>query len=339
MLQPPPPENLNDARILAITNGVMGSDAQVLGVAAALGVKIEIRHAKVSGVRGLFAPFLPASPQDVGVKGRLLSPPWPDVLISVGRKATPIVVSARVRSAGRCFTMALQHPRVPTSAYDLIWAPEHDRLSGANVISTLTSPHRITPTALDQARQQFGHLAVVDGKPAGPLLAVLIGGPNGVFPFPASEAQDLCARLDRLIADAEQAGPAPRILISFSRRTTAEIRAVIETWAAARRAWVWDETGPNPYVGLVALADAVIVTFDSVNMAGEAASTGKPVLVFPLTGKGAKFAAFHAALAKTGATRPLEGAFRPWSYPPVDHNPVIASRLAAAYDEWRQKWL
>lgn len=332
MDQPPPPEDIRQARFVAITNGVMGSDAQVLGIAAALDVPIEIRHAKVTGVRGLLAPFLPASPADIGPQGRVLGPPWPDVLISVGRKATPFVVSARARSGRRCLTLALQHPRVSTGLYDLIWAPAHDRLSGRNVVTTLTSPHRITPAALGLARSGFAHLTAGHD---GPVLAVMVGGPNGVFPFTGDEAQALCDGIDRLL----EAEPGARVLVSFSRRTTPAIRRIILGWAERRGAWVWDETGPNPYVGLVALADAVVVTYDSVNMAGEAASTGKPVFVFPLAGAGGKFAAFHQALAQTGATRPLEGAFKPWSYAPVDPNPVIAHRLAETYRQWRQQWL
>jgi mitochondrial fission protein ELM1 len=91
----------------------------------------------------------------------------------------------------------------------------------------------------------------------------------------------------------------------------------------------------NPYLGFLGLADAVVVSADSVNMAGEAASTGKPVYVLELPGSAGKFGRFHEALAQTGATRPLTGApFAPWEYQPVDSNQAIADAVKAAYRVW-----
>jgi len=330
-----PPPDLQDAQILAVTNGVMGSDAQVLGIAAALDREITIVHAKVSGLRGLLAPLLPAAPADVGPGGRLFSPPWPDLLISVGRKATPFAVATRRASGGRTFTMALQHPRTPIDWYDIIWAPTHDRLSGPNVVSTLTSPHRVTPKALAAGGADLRQRLAAGGvRLTGPVVTVLVGGPNGVFPFTAEEAAAFVAKLDELSSSSAPA----TFLISFSRRTTPEIRAAVGAWAERQSAWVWDEQGANPYLGLLALADAVVVTSDSVNMAGEAASTGKPIYVFTLAGRGPKFAAFHAGLAQTGATRPLAGPFAVWSYPAIDPNAQILARLQQAYGHWRQQW-
>ena len=43
--------------------------------------------------------------------------------------------------------------------------------------------------------------------------------------------------------------------------------------------WVWDFTGENPYFGILALADMLVVTQDSVSMISEAAATAVPVTV------------------------------------------------------------
>ena len=72
----------------------------------------------------------------------------------------------------------------------------------------------------------------------------------------------------------------------------------------------WDGEGENPYPQFLAQADAFVVPADSVNMTGEPCATGKPIYVFEPDGGSAKFARFHDALRRHGATRPLPDALR-----------------------------
>src|SRR3546814_7758781 len=76
---------------------------------------------------------------------------------------------------------------------------------------------------------------------------------------------------------------------------------------------IWDGDGPNPYLGFLGFADAVVVTSDSVNMVSEAAATGKPVHVFHLDGGSGKFTRFHDAQTARGITRPFAGTIRAWA--------------------------
>ena len=92
---------------------------------------------------------------------------------------------------------------------------------------------------------------------------------------------------------------------------------------------LWDGTGENPYMGYLALADAIVVTEDSVNMASEAAGTGKPVYIARLTGGSRKFTRFHEGLREAGITRPFTGAFETWRYTPPDDMARAAARVRA----------
>jgi hypothetical protein len=83
-------------------------------------------------------------------------------------------------------------------------------------------------------------------------------------------------------------------------------------------AFIWDGAGENPYFGLLGLADAVLVTADSVSMVSEAAASGKPVHVVDLDGGSAKFARFHAGMRAAGITRPFAGAIEAWRCSPPD---------------------
>jgi len=68
---------------------------------------------------------------------------------------------------------------------------------------------------------------------------------------------------------------------------------------------------------MLALADYILVTEDSVSLASEACATGKPVYVIPLSGGSARHRRFHEALRAEGLTRPFAGRLERWSYQPL----------------------
>ncbi|MBT5646243.1 MAG: hypothetical protein HOJ41_00140, partial [Rhodospirillaceae bacterium] len=91
--------------------------------------------------------------------------------------------------------------------------------------------------------------------------------------------------------------------------------------------WFWDGSGDNPYFGLLGLADAIVVTADSVSMVSEACATGKPVHVIELDGGSAKFARFHEALRRAGITRPFNGTLESWTYDAPDDTARVAAEI------------
>jgi mitochondrial fission protein ELM1 len=306
-----------------VSDGKQGHEALALGVAHALRLTPQLFQAPAGGLYGALAPWASPPPGQVGSKGKLLAPPWPDILIAVGRKAIPYGVAVRRASRGGTFTIALQNPVISPHAFDLVWAPAHDRLAGPNVVSTVTTPHRLSGAAIKAEAQALQpSLAALPQR----RVAVLVGGPNQAYRFAEMEARALCAQLDAL-------GDDIGFLVTTSRRTPAEVIEALRAWASRRPSILWSGEGPNPYLGFLGAAQAIVVTGDSVNMAGEAAATGKPVYVFALpvedSARAAKFERFHAALAKTGATRPLVGQLQSWTYPAVDANAEIGAAIRA----------
>jgi len=94
--------------------------------------------------------------------------------------------------------------------------------------------------------------------------------------------------------------------------------------------WMWEGTGDNPYFGLLALADAVVVTEDSVSMVSEAVATSAPVLLAGLPGKSRRIRLFNQYLQEDGRVRPFAGRLEIWPVMPMDDT-------AAAGDEVRQR--
>ena len=70
-------------------------------------------------------------------------------------------------------------------------------------------------------------------------------------------------------------------------------------------------------MGLLALADYLIVTDDSVNMMTEAQATGAPLHLLRLPGhRGTKPARFGEMLEKNGVARALMPQLERWAYTP-----------------------
>jgi hypothetical protein len=178
--------------------------------------------------------------------------------------------------------------------------------------------HRITAARLAEGARRFGpQLASLPR----PLVAVLIGGDNRVYRLSESR---FAAFVDQLAVLA-RAGYG--IAVTPSRRTGPAAERLLRERLAGLPVFIWDGAGDNPYFGLLGLADAVLVTADSVSMVSEAAATGKPVHVVDLDGGSAKFARFHAAMRAAGITRPFAGAIEDWRCAPPDDTARAATEI------------
>src|SRR5690606_28139930 len=145
------------------------------------------------------------------------------------------------------------------------------------------------------------------------------------FSFPPETAAGFGDTLAKLARDTGGA-----LLITPSRRTRTDTLEVLARGVAGTPHFLWDGGGDNPYFAFLSLADAIVVTEDSVNMVTEAAGTGKPVYIQALPGRSSRLARFHRLMHERGATRPFEGRLDSWHYAPVNDTEVVASRIREA---------
>lgn len=316
------PELPAGLRCWVVSDGKIGMESQCLGLAEALGVRAEVKRlAPRAPWRWLPPTLWPAPLAALGPAGDRLTPPWPDLIIATGRQSVAPVVAVKRASGGRCFLVQIQRPAIDPARFDVIVAPVHDRLNGPNLIETLGAMHRVAPARLAAAATEFApglaHLPR-------PLVAVLLGGPNRVYRWSDTVLTRLAGDLARLCRE-QGCG----LAISASRRTGAAAFDRLSQLLAGQPCVFWTEGGgPNPYFGWLALADAIVVTADSVNMVSEACSTGKPVFVVPLDGGSEKFRRFHARLAESGMTRPFAGRLERWTYSALDEPRRVAAEIA-----------
>jgi hypothetical protein len=318
--------------VWAVTDGRAGMEAQAAGLAEALAAlrpaDLTVLRQPLPGVAAklperALAPLARRWPGLFLDEGAPAGRPLPDVAIGCGRAGLAVVLAAkaRARTAGRfLFAVQTQDPRIGPAAFDLVVPPAHDGLTGPNVLPILGSPNRVTPERLASARADWtDRLASLPR----PLLAGLIGGPSRAYDFTAEDAAFI-ARDMRALADRGHG-----LAITLSRRSGPALRAAFaEALDPHPNAWLWDGEGDNPYFGLLAHADACLVTPDSVNMAVEAATAGRPVYLLPLRGGSAKFARLHAELIDRGFARDYKGVVAPWAVAPLDETARAARALA-----------
>ncbi|BAR98045.1 hypothetical protein BV133_452 [Blastochloris viridis] len=306
-----------------LTDGKAGDETQCLGIAAALGVEPVVKRVTPRPPWVWLGAFAKVPPADrPGRPGSPIAPPFPDMVIASGRRAAPYVKAIKQASGGRTFTVILKDPRTGTSAADVLWVPAHDRLRGANVLTTLTSPHRISAAVL--AAERAAPRPQIAALPA-PRVAVLIGGPSKDYRYTDADMARLAGQIERLA----RAGAA--LMVTVSRRTPRSLVAIVRAALAPWPHLLFDGSGDNPYPAFLALADAVVVTADSVNMVGEAAATGAPVLVFEPSGGSRKIRRFLDGLIRYGAVRPFTGVLERFSYIPLDSTPEITAEIARRY--------
>ncbi len=297
-----------------LSEAYAGLQAQALGLAEAAGLTPALR---VVAPRAPWR-FLPAArwPAPLRVARDAIQPPLPELIVGCGGVAA--AVGAALRRPGLP-VVQVQNPRLDLRRFDLIVANRHDELTGPNVVLTRTALHRATPDRLAQAAEAWRERLADLPRP---LVAVLVGGSNGRFRLDAPVAAALATQLATMIRR-DSVG----VALTPSRRTDPAATRALSDTLGPLGGWVWDGNGDNPYFGLLALADAIVVTMDSVSMVSEAAATAVPVLVAKLPGKSRRIGLFLDGLTADGRIRPFAGRLETWPVEPLDDTPAAAAEM------------
>jgi mitochondrial fission protein ELM1 len=271
---------ISPPRVWVLTCHREGDNAQMVGLAEALGWPFEIKRIVYRKLELL--PNLVFRATLAGMDRRRstpLTPPWPDLVIFAFRANENIARWIRRQSGGRTRYVVVGRPWSPLSEFDLIiTTPQLHLPERPNILHNLLPLHRINALRLSEAAAiwapRFADLPR-------PWIAVLVGGSSGPYVFDRQAAH----RLGRETSDMARA-VGGSLLVTTSARTSAAaadaLQAAIRAQACAFR-WSKD-ADDNPYFGILAVADAIIVTGDSISMITEACATGKPVFMFDFGG-------------------------------------------------------
>ena len=203
-----------------------------------------------------------------------LAPPWPDLVISAGRRNEPVARWIRRQSGGRTRLVHIGRPWAPLAEWDLVvTTPQYFLPEQANILHNTLPLHRLSRADLEAAATALRPRLA--GLPR-PWIAVLVGGDSGRFVLTEAKGRRLADLASKLAA-----ASGGSLLVSDSPRTPKAAGDALQTGLAVPHfCHRWGDVGDNPYRGLLALADAFVVTGESMSMLGEAVEMGRPLFIF-----------------------------------------------------------
>ena len=257
-----------------------GDNAQILNLARAVGWEFETKTIRMLPRWLDGKPWVRPRLDHVDMAGSdALEPPWPDLVITAGRRLSCVGFWIKRASSGGTRLVMVGQPRRLHSSVDLIVAAAHYRVRDAkNVVRHDLPFMNADPERLASAvRTWQPRLAGM----ARPLTALMVGGPTGGLRFDLAVARALFEKT--LASVREDQGSlyittsrrTPRDVVEMLRRERPESTRLFEFGSDAT-------TGGNPYHALLGLADRFVVTSDSASMLVEVARLGRPLAIHPL---------------------------------------------------------
>jgi mitochondrial fission protein ELM1 len=234
-----------------------------------------------------------------------LRPPWPDLILTVGRRPSMVALWVKAQSGGHTRIVLVGKPSGMTEHFDLVIFSAENQLAPLPNVLAIRLP-LMEPPADAVAAAAAEWRARLQELPR-PLVGILVGGATGPFIFNS-------AVVDRLVDEAHRVidqGGTP--YLTTSRRTAPEVvEALRDGLPAAARLFCWaPDVSDNPYRALLGLADAFVVTGDSISMMVEVVRVGKPLAILPLP------------TSRLGAVDQLRRSLTRWMFAPVaEEGPV-----------------
>lgn len=320
------------------------AQARVIGESLeALGWPVEERRIALLEPYRVGKPRVRASLHHVDLeRSDSLGPPWPDLLISVGRRLSMVALWVKERSGDHTRIVLVGRPRRLRARFDLIVSSSQYRMRpGRNVLNLELPLMRVDSAAVLAAGADWR--ARLEALPR-PLTALLVGGPTKPVVFDGAVARELGTRAGALL---ERDGGS--LYVTTSRRTPPAVAdALAETLPRETRFFRWHrEAKDNPYAGLLAFADRFVVTSDSVTMMVEVARLGRPLAVFELPrarwqrlrqllGASRDLSSVPRLLREHGLAVSLGEEFRAPTGPVPDELPRVVERIRALVTDARR---
>ncbi len=303
-----------------LSDGTIGMEVQCIALAEALGLEYEKKHIKPYWLNRIFPSLakLPGVPLATNPM-QVTSHPSPDILITCGRRHAGASIALKRLSKGTTYTIHIQDPKINPKHFDLLIIPEHDTSQGHNIIRSKGSLTRITQPTLDMEAQLIEpKINSLIGKK----VAVNIGGDTKDSKVNDKIIKNLTLSLNQFSLDNKCS-----LMITTTNRTSEPLKEALTSLTKNPNIIVWTTGSQNPYLGFLGIADAIIVTSDSINMISEACSTGKPVNIFPLGKNSEKREKFINSLEKLGLVKRFNGEYQSWGYKPLNESARIAKLI------------
>ena len=292
---------------LLLTEGLHGMISQVEGLAKALNLEYFHEKIELNNFWKLIPPSL--TPVKKYVFKNKIDKEF-DIIISCGRKSVVPSIYLKKNSNKKIINIHIQNPKVSFNNFNYIIAPEHDGISGKNVISSKGALHYLTIEEIEKSRDYLQNKSNTKKD----ILTLILGGPTKYYNYTTQNIKSIFSNIKNLTEKNNL-----HLIVIPSNRTP------LETVSLAKSELMKDTTiietvDKKAYLSALCLAKYIVVTCDSSSMISEAALTGKPVYVAMIETKrnDKRFKEFRKLFENMNILRKLDDKLETWSYEKLD---------------------
>jgi len=301
---------------LLLTEGLHGMISQAEGLAKAL--DINYFHEKIES--NSFWKFI--SPKFTPIKKFVFKNEIKgdfDIIISCGRKSVIPSIFIKRNSKKRIINIHIQDPKVLLDNFDFVVVPQHDNLSGKNVISTKGAIHYLT---INEIGKNKGYLAN-KLKSGQEIVALIIGGPTKYYKYTKKNIENIFSKINSNFLKNNF-----QLIVIPSIRTPKDIIKIANEHYGKDHL-VINEINKKAYLSALGLSKFIVVTCDSSSMISEASITGKPIYVadIPATKNDYRFKKFINLFKELNIVRILDDKVENWSYEMLDETNRVAKEI------------
>jgi mitochondrial fission protein ELM1 len=262
-------------RVWVVTGDKAGDNAQIDAVVERLPWPVDYRrlYFKRPFIKGK-PPFLASLYHVDRSRSDSLAAPWPDAVITIGRRPAMAALWIRRQSKGHTRIILFGRPKRHLQHFALVVVSAQFRVAeAANVLNVSLPLMRIDQERLNREAVQWQTEFETFARP---IIAVLVGGATQPFAFDAGDARELLLQARQYCAGTGS------LYVTTSRRTPPAAVAALRSRLTERdHLYEWGNVA-NPYYGLLAHADGFVVTGDSMSMITEVARLNRPLAIYAL---------------------------------------------------------
>ena len=300
---------------LLLTEGMHGMISQVEGLAKAL--DLDFIHEKIE--LNNFWKFIPPklTPIQNFVFKNDINKDF-NIVISCGRKSVIPSIFLKKKFKNKIINVHIQDPKVSLSYFDFVVVPEHDGLTGKNVITSKGAIHYLRDNELDE---NMSYLKSRLNKEK--IVSLIVGGPNKYYDYKTIEVEKIFNKIKLNFID----NGYQLIFIPSMRTPRSVIDRAINFFD--KNQVIITDIDKKAYLSSLKLANYIVVTCDSTSMISEAAITGKPIYVaqMPHVKKNNGFQKFFEMFKKLNIIKDLDDKLEDWKYEKLNETDRISGYI------------
>ena len=242
-----------------------------------------------------------------------------NIVISCGRKSVIPSIYLKKKLKNKIINIHIQDPKVSLNNFDFIVVPEHDGLTGENVLTTKGAIHYLTSDELVQNENYLK--SKIDSQKK--IISFIIGGPNKYYNYDEKIIDEIFLKIKKNFIEKNY-----QAIIIPSMRTPSNIIQKAQNYFDNKQIII-PNVDKKAYLSSLKLADHIVVTCDSTSMISEAALTGKPIYIaqMPTIKSNQRFKEFFNLFESLNIIKNLDTSVENWDYKKLDETSRISSYI------------